>query len=224
MKKRVIIIISILIIAIIGLVWFLGTRSEGTTGTTDEGNTIDTADAIYPASEETGWIGEKIIGDPDEASVVLYEYADYGCSHCADWNKTINDLIKEHEGKIAVVFRGYDLGFQNGAMAAKAATAAQIQGYFKEYKDLLFNYQTEWFYENKSDAEELFVQYFNRVTDGTGDIEKFEEDMRSDAVRKRLEFEEEMGKKVKLRGTPLFRINGKTISSGNLVKTIEEML
>lgn len=211
MKK---IIISILIIIAVSAICFFGSRN----------NTANTVDSIFEASAETGWIAEKIIGDADRANVVIYEYADYGCSHCADWNKTINKLIDEYNGKIAVVFRSYDLGFKNGSAAARAATAAQLQGYFKEYKDLLFANQAEWIYEDKSNLDELFAQYFAKASDNAGDLEKFKADIASDAVKKRLDFENELGKKINLRGTPLFRIDGKTIPLADLIKTIEEMV
>ena len=216
MKKKIVFIVIAVVAIIIGAICFFSLQKDD--------SVIDTADAIYPASEETGAIAEKVIGDPDTASVVLYEYADFGCSHCADWNKTINELLEKYEGKIALVFRNYDLGFKNGPAAARAATAAHIQGYFKEYKDLLFANQAEWYYGSASELEELFVEYFNEVSDGKGDVNKFKEDMKSDAVKKRLKFEQRMGKKVNLHGTPLFRIDGEQIDLGKLVETIENKL
>lgn len=215
MKKVVIGIISVIIIAVI---CFIGIKAN------ENHNEIENADTIIPASEESGGISEKIIGDTDKAEVVIYEYADFGCSHCAEQNRKVNDLMRKHEGEIAVVFRAYDLGFQNGAFAARAATAAQLQGFFDEYKDLLFNNQAEWFYEKGDKLTELFIKYFEEASSGAGDVQKFKEDMRSDAVKKRLSFEKKLGKKVNLHGTPLFRINGESVPNGELVEKIEEML
>ena len=48
--------------------------------------------------------------------------------------------------------------------------------------------------------------------------------MNSSNVKKRLDFEQKMGKKVNLQGTPLFRINGENVSVGDLVKTIEKLI
>lgn len=187
-------------------------------------------DKIYEPSEETGFIAEKVIGNPEEAKLIIYEYADYACSHCADWNQIINNLIEKHDGKIAVVFRGYDLGlknslgFRNGTAAARAATAAQIQGYFKEMKDLLFSNQAEWFNAKETELNGLFSGYFKQASNGSGDIDKFIEDMASDSVETRLEFEQNLGKKAGLTGTPTFRINDRTIDLDKLVDTIEKRL
>lgn len=177
---------------------------------------VDTADKIYEASDMTGGIGEKIIGDTEKAKLVVYEYADYGCSHCAEWNRKMNELIKQYDGELALVFRYYDLGVvSNSPMVARAATAAQLQGYFKEYKDLLFNNQAEWVYA-ESGLENILVSYFEKASDGKGNIEQFKTDIKSEAVRKRNNFETRMGQKVGLKGTPHFRIDGEQVAVDKL--------
>ena len=213
--KNGIIIGAIIFAAIIGIIYMANSK-------TDPYKDIN-ADSIIEPSEVTGFIGEKVVGNPDDAKVVIYEYADFGCSHCADWNRKINNLIGKYDGKIALVFRSYDIGqFKNSLKAASAATAAQIQGFFKEYKDLLYSNQTEWFYEDGAELNEIFSNYFEEASKGTGDLNKFKEDIKSDSVRTRLKFEQNMGKKVDLAGTPAFRINGEAINLSELEKTIEE--
>lgn len=184
----------------------------------------NTADSIHDPSEGTGMIAEKIIGNPETAKVILYEYADYGCSHCAEWNRKINSLLEEYGDDLMLVFRAYDIGFNNGALASKAATAAQLQGYFKEYKDLLFNGQSEWMYADDAEVQDLLVEYFENVSDGKGDVDKFKYDMISEAVEKRVNFEQRMGDRIRLKGTPTFRIDGETMELGALVETIAEKM
>ena len=48
--------------------------------------------------------------------------------------------------------------------------------------------------------------------------------MSSSDVKKRLDFEQKMGKKVNLQGTPLFRINGESVPVSDLAETIEELI
>lgn len=183
------------------------------------------ADSINAASDLTGNIPEKIIGDPQSASVVIYEYADYACPHCGEWNRAIGKLMKQHNGEIAVVYRAYSLpGFKNSTAAASAATAAQIQGCFEKYKDLLFANQSEWTYASGNDLQDFLVRCFEEASDGNGDIEKFKDDMRSEDVGKRLAYEHEMGSKIGLTGTPTFRIDGETIELAVLKETIEKKL
>lgn len=214
--KRV--MIGVVVAMIGGVICFAGIKA----GEKNDG--LENVDMVLQASEESGWIGEKVIGDVDKAKLVIYEYADFGCSHCAEQNRKVNDLMRKHEGEIAVVFRAYDLGFQNGVFAARAATAAQLQGYFDKYKDLLFNNQAEWAYEKGKGLNELLVRYFEEASSGVGDVRKFREDMKSAAVKKRLAFEKKLGKKVNLHGTPLFRVNGESVPNGELVDRVEKIL
>ena len=208
-----------IILAIIGLLVFGMTAT-----TTPDVVKLGVSDYIYEPSAESGYIAEKIIGDPDKAKLTIFEYADFGCSHCAEWNGKINDLLDKYGDDIALVFRAHDLGFQNGAMAARAATAAQIQGYFKEYKDLLFANQVEWFYAEGEELTKILSDYFVEVSGGLGDVDKFLSDMESESVGLRLAFEQLMGEKANLTGTPMFRIGGKTVKPSKLVETIERKL
>ena len=212
MKKKIL-IGAVIVVAIVGVICLAVFKTEPPIN----------ADTIHDASEETGFIGEKIIGNPDEARLTIYEYADFGCSHCAEWNRKINELISKYGEQIALVYRSYDIGqFKNSPVAARAATAAQIQGYFKEYKDLLFANQTEWYYEDSKELNETLVEYLKEASNNSGDIDKFKSDMKSDAVKKRLKFEQRLGKAINLAGTPTFRIDGETISISELVETIEK--
>ena len=213
--KKGITIGALIIAAVVGVVYLANFRNDPYANMNP--------DSIIESSETTGFIGEKTVGDPDNAKIVIYEYADFGCSHCADWNRKINNLIEKYDGKIALIFRSYDIGqFKNSLKAASAATAAQIQGYFKEYKDLLYSNQSEWFYEDGADLTEILSNYFEEASKGAGDLDKFKEDIKSDSVRTRLKFEQNMGKKVDLAGTPTFRIDGETISLSELIDTIEK--
>lgn len=215
--KKGIIIGTLIVAAVVGIICLANFRTDPYANLNP--------DSIIEPSETTGFIGEKTVGNPDDAKIVIYEYADFGCSHCADWNRKINNLIEKYDGKIALVFRSYDIGqFKNSLKAASAATAAQIQGYFKEYKDLLYSNQSEWFYEDGADLTEILSNYFKEASKGAGDLDKFKEDIKSDSVRTRLKFEQNMGKKVDLAGTPTFRIDGETINLSELEKTIEEKI
>ena len=211
-------LLAISLIATLGLIYFFIIKNNSAP-------TPNTADLVNAPSEETGFLPEKIIGNPETAELTIYEYADFGCSHCAEWNKVLNDLLEKHNQEIALVFRNYNTKlFQNSPLAARAATAAQIQGYFKDYKDLLFSNQAEWLSEDETNLKELFANYFKTASNNAGDLEKFKTDLESDAVEKRLDFEQSLGKQIHLTGTPMFRIDEKTIKLEKLLETIEQKL
>ena len=159
------------------------------------------------------------------AKVIVYQYADFACSHCAELNAVIDQMIKEYDGQVALVFRNYLLsGYPNNVEAAAAVTAAAIQGYWEKYKNLVFSDQATWVYLKSSEAVPYFVQLFAEASDGEGDLEKFSKDMASDAVAKRIAFDYAMASATELTGTPTFRINGEKIPATDLQTTIEKLL
>ena len=166
-------------------------------------------------TKDNGDIGDHVKGDPN-APVLIFEYADYQCPGCASINPRVNKVIEQLDGKLAVVYRSYLLSYhQNGTAAASAAEAAGLQGYWKEYADKLFAEQSEWEYASASDRTDLFNKYFEEVTDGKGDVAKFNEDIASEAVSKKISFDMGIGKRVDVSGTPAFYIDGQLISWGS---------
>ena len=171
--------------------------------------------SIIEPSKDNGEIGDHVKGDP-EAPVLIFEYADYQCPGCASINPKVNRIIEQLDGKLAVVYRSFLLSYhQNGTAAASAAEAAGLQGYWKPYADKLFEQQAEWEYADTSERTELFNKYFTEVTDGKGDTDKFNQDLSSEAVSKKISFDMGIGKRVDISGTPAFYIDGQLIDWSN---------
>ncbi|MBQ2672401.1 thioredoxin domain-containing protein [Candidatus Saccharibacteria bacterium] len=169
---------------------------------------------VIEANSDNGNIGDHVKGKVD-APVLIFEYADYQCPGCASINPRVNKVIEQLDGKLAVVYRSFLLSYhQNGTAAASAAEAAGLQGYWKAYADKLFAEQSEWEYASASDRTALFDKYFTEVTDGKGDVDKFNEDMASEAVSKKISFDMGIGKRIDVGGTPAFYIDGQLINWG----------
>jgi len=177
-------------------------------------NNYDFYSVIEP-TKDNGNIGDHVKGDAD-APVLIFEYADYQCPGCASVNPRVNKVIEELDGKLAVVYRSFLLSYhQNGTAAASAAEAAGLQGYWKEYADKLFAEQAEWEYASTSERAPLFNKYFEEVTKGEGDLDKFKEDLASEAVSKKISFDMGIAKRIDVGGTPAFYIDGQLIDWGN---------
>lgn len=205
------VLIGIAIVALIGVAsWAI---IDGNNKATDFSN-YDFYSVIKP-TDNNGNIGDHVKGNPD-APVLIFEYADYQCPGCASINTRVNKVIEQLDGKLAVVYRNFLLSYhQNGTAAASAAEAAGLQGYWKQYADKLFAEQSEWEYASGSERTELFNKYFTEVTNGKGDLEKFNEDISSEAVSKKIKFDMGIGKRVDVSGTPAFYIDGQLISWGS---------
>lgn len=193
MDKKTWIIIAIIIAAFAGIIGF---------GIINRPESEDRLAQIFPASEESGNLPENVDGDPN-APILIFDYSDYQCEHCAAINPKLNQLVEEYDGKVAVVYRNYVQSYHaNGTAAASAANAAAIQGYWKEYKDLLFANQNEWYSASAATRQELFEKYFTTVTGGKGDLAKFRADMLSDAVAAKVAFDRKLSEERHLTYTP----------------------
>ncbi len=193
MDKKTWIIIAIIIAIFAGIIGF---------GIINRSPAEDRLAQIFPASEESGNLPENIDGNPN-ASILIFDYSDYQCEHCASINPLLNQLVEEYDGKVAVVYRNFVQSYHaNGTAAASAANAAAIQGYWKEYKDLLFANQNEWYSASASARQELFEKYFTTVTKGKGDLAKFRADMLSEEVATKIAFDRKLSEERKLTYTP----------------------
>lgn len=204
-------IIGIVVVIMVGVAAYL--VIDGNNKATDYDD-YDFFSIIGP-DVHNGNIGDHVKGSTD-APVLIFEYADYQCPGCASINVKVNKAIEELNGKLAVVYRSFLLSYhKNGTAAASAAEAAGLQGYWKPYADKLFAEQAEWEYASASDRTALFDKYFVEVTNNKGDVEKFNEDMASEEVAKKISFDMGIGKRMNIEGTPAFYIDGQLINWGD---------
>ena len=205
------VLIGILAVALLGIATYA--VIDGNNKATDFNN-YDFYSVIGP-TKDNGNIGDHVKGDP-EAPVLIFEYADYQCPGCASINTKVNKAIDQLDGKMAVVYRSFLLSYhQNGTAAASAAEAAGLQGYWKPYADKLFSEQSEWEYASASERTALFDKYFEEVSNGKGDMEKFHNDISSENVSKKISFDGGIGKRVDVQGTPAFYVDGQLINWGS---------
>lgn len=183
--------------------------------------------SIIEPTVDNGYIGDHVKGSKD-APVLIFEYADYQCPGCASINPKVNAAIEATDGKVAVVYRSFLLSYhQNGTAAASAAESAGKQGYWKAYANMLFAKQAEWEYADASERTELFNNYFIEVTDGEGDLDKFNQDLASKEASKKISFDMGIGQRIDVGSTPAFYVDGQLINwrgAGSIIingKTIE---
>ena len=209
------VIIGVLVVALLGIAAF--SVMDGNNKATDF-NSYDFYSVIEP-TKDNGNIGDHVKGNAD-APVLIFEYADYQCPGCALANPKVNKAIEELDGKLGVVYRSFLLSYhQNGTAAASAAEAAGLQGYWKEYADKLFAEQSEWEYASASERTALFDKYFEEVTEGKGDMDKFNKDLASENVSKKISFDMGIGKRINVGGTPAFYVDGQLIDWGDSDKS-----
>jgi protein-disulfide isomerase len=84
---------------------------------------------------------DPVRGDAN-ARVTIVEFTDFQCPSCAAMQPIIDEVLKSYEKKVRFVVRDFPLlAHANARKAAEAANAANAQGKFFEYAEVLFKHQ-----------------------------------------------------------------------------------
>lgn len=167
--------------------------------------TINTS-SILSATEDSGNIADHVFGKAD-SKVVLIEYGDFQCPTCKTTHPIIKQLTEKYEGQIAFAFRNFPLPtlHPNARAAAAAAEAAGLQGKYWDMYNKLYEDQATW--KGLSPTER--GAYFTSTAKGLGlSVDKFNTDIASAHVTKKINFDQALGKKDKVSGTPTVFLNG----------------
>ena len=203
MRKTTGIIISLLVIAIFAVAGnaYLQKKawSDGVAKLDDW--------SFVAGNEYNGGIDDIVIGNKD-AKVKVIEYADFQCSACALTFPYIHEVVKEYGDQIAYIYRNYAIQYHgNATAAATAAYAANSQGYFEEFAEILFDKQNDWFYSEGETRDKQFESYFLKASEEKGDLEKYKNDLKSSSIKNKLAMDREFAVRENLTGTPLIFIN-----------------
>lgn len=167
--------------------------------------------SFIPANSDNGNIADHVRGNPN-APVLLFEYADYQCPACASVHPRLDKLIQEYGDKLGIVYRSIVLSYHPNSQAATAAAeAAGLQGKWLEYSTLLFRNQSAWENVDPKDRNKTLTDIFLAATDGKGDTVKFQSDMGSREVKRKIAFDSGISEKISVPGTPSIYLDGKRI-------------
>jgi protein-disulfide isomerase len=142
---------------------------------------------------------------PDDAPVLIQEFADFQCPYCGKFALQTYPKIKEAYGdQVRFVFRDFPLTQIHGSAqkAAEAAQCAADQGLFWEYHDLLF--------ENQAALSESDLRRY--AEDVGADTGEFNDCLDSGKNAREVLMDMQDGQKSGVSGTPAFLINGLLLS------------
>ena len=139
---------------------------------------------------------------PSQAPVEIVVFSDFQCPYCSKVGELIENILEKNPKTVKVAFKHFPLGFHQYAQnAATAAVAAQAQGKFWEFHDLLFQ-------NNK----ELTDDKINGLAKQLGlNMKRFKADMASAATLERVTRDMEDGRRAGVQGTPTIFINGRSL-------------
>ncbi len=159
---------------------------------------------------------EPTWGD-SSAKVTIVEFSDFQCPFCKKGKNVMDELKDKYGKKIKIVFKNFPLPFHiNAKKAAEAGLCANEQGSenFWKMHDKMFNDQTNLDVKSLKDhAKKLGLNQdkFNKCLDSN----KY-----AAAVEKDLEY----GKKIGVKSTPTFFVNGQLVNGAHPKEVFVEII
>ncbi|MCJ8318356.1 MAG: DsbA family protein [Colwellia sp.] len=156
------------------------------------------------------------------AKVTIVEFFDPACGTCSQFYPLVNNLVKKYRGKVKVVMRYAPL-HKGSEDVVKMLEAAHLQGQFWPALELLFANQQGWVKHHVSNPQSALAG----ITTLPLDHQQLESDWQSSKVAKIIAQDVLDGKKLKVRATPQFFVNGKPLvvfGYQELVNLIEETI
>ena len=177
------------------------------------------AKAIQKPSEFNGQIGDRVLGNAN-TKVVLIEYGDFQCPACAAAHPGLKTIMNEYGNSVALVYRNFPLTniHPNAKAAAAAAESAGQQGKYWEMHDLIYEGIDNWGNLTGADRTSLFAEYAKSL--GL-DETQFKADLESEAVGLKIAFDQAIAKKIGVKSTPTFYLNG-TIIDSEIIKNVQQ--
>jgi protein-disulfide isomerase len=162
-------------------------------------------------------VGNAPVTGGKEAKVTIVEFSDFQCPFCAKGADLVKDIKKKYGSKVKIAFKNFPLPFHNHAeQAAVAGLCANEQGadYFWKYHDEMFANQ------DSLDAEGL-----KKMAKKVGlKSDAFDKCLAENRHLAQVKADMEEGKKVKVKSTPTFFVNGKLINGAQPIEVFSEII
>jgi protein-disulfide isomerase len=140
---------------------------------------------------------------PATASVQIVEFSDFQCPYCSRAAEAVHKIKEKYGDRVHFTFRQFPLPMHpNARGAAEAALAANEQGKFWEYHDLLFKNQQKL---DQAGLEEQAKQAGLNVA-------QFKKSLTDHQLTQKVDTDMKLGQDVQVNGTPTMFINGARVS------------
>jgi protein-disulfide isomerase len=152
---------------------------------------------------------------PADAKVTIVEFSDFQCPYCARAADVVHKIRAQYADKVRFVFRQFPLPMHGDAhLAAQASLAAQRQGKFWEFHDLLFKNQQALSREQlEGYAKELKLN-----------LPELQQSLDSHTEKAAVDADVSLGEGVSVNGTPTLFINGKRVSNPTEFELVSKMI
>ena len=165
-------------------------------------------------------VGELLADSPRRgnasSALVLVEFSDFECPYCAKAHTIVQQFMAAHGREVALVYKHLPLADMHpqATPAALAAWAAQQQGKFWEFHDVMFDTQ-----------DKLGEAFYTDTARRLGlDLARFNADRNGAAAQAVIQRDTELAKKLGIVATPQFLMNGVPITGAAPLEEFERVL
>ncbi|MGM0595968.1 MAG: DsbA family protein [Myxococcota bacterium] len=152
------------------------------------------------------------------ALVTIVEFTDFQCPYCAKMALKFNQLVKKYSGDLRVVFKNYPLSYHTEALLASKVGMVLKQekgnAAFWKYHDIIF--------ANSKKLDKNFI--LKTAVEQGIDPELLKNKLDKNLPDKLVKTDINLGKKVKVEGTPWIFVNGIKLDDQGLEELIETQL
>jgi protein-disulfide isomerase len=148
---------------------------------------------------------------PANAKVTIVEFADFECTFCRGWYKSVYERLYQTYGdRVRFVYRDFPLSFHaNAKPAAIAANCAGAQGRYWDYFKLLFD-----------DPRGLGSSLYSTYAQELGlNLNTFNSCINSNKYDNEINLDIKDGERLGLSGVPAFFVNDQLISGNQPYET-----
>lgn len=203
MSKRAWIIFIIIVVILLGGLIILSNQNK------IDVSKVNTS-TIQPARPSSGNIADHVFGNA-ASKVILIEYGDFQCPGCGSVYPTLKTLSEKYQNQIAFVFRNFPLTtlHPNARAAAATAEAAGLQGKYWQMHNQLYETQSTWEGASIDERTSIFLSYAKQLGLNT---DTYNKDLAGTAINQKISFDQALGDKDNVTGTPSLYLDGKVVS------------
>jgi len=152
---------------------------------------------------------------PANAKVQVVEFSDFQCPYCSRAATVVHQIKEKYGDRVRFTFHQFPLSMHpNARVAAEAALAANSQGKFWEFHDLLFKNQQQL---DRTNLEEHAKH--------TGlNLAVFKKSLDDHKLGPAVEADLKLGEQAAVQGTPSMFVNGTRVSNPTSFEAVAEMI
>ncbi len=158
-----------------------------------------------------------------DAKVTIVKGFEFACPFCQKSRATVDQLLKDYKGDIKVVYKSFVVHVAVAKPAALAACAASRQGKFERMSNALWTHGYDA-YRSSRNKDKLGAKHIRKLARKYGKLKMRQYDKDLVDCEKQIAKDEADLKRVGMRGTPMFYINGRPLSGAQPVSKFRAII